>query len=133
MQGSRKNFEKEIEEADKVAVRITEILSEKAFIFSPTELLNIHKRLFKDIFNGAGIYRDYNFTKKEWVLNGDTVIYAHHETIKETLEYDFNQEKNFSYKGLSLKCLLHLHQIYGKYIHFVRKIQEQRLYLLLNI
>ena len=102
VQGSRKNFEKENEEADKVAVRITEILSEKAFNFSPAELLNIHKRLFKDVFDGAGVYRDYNFTKKEWVLNGDTVIYAPFDTIKETLEYDFEQEKNFSYKGLSL-------------------------------
>lgn len=102
VQGSRKNFEKENEEADKVAVRITEILSEKAFNFSLTELLNIHKRLFKYIFDGAGVYRDYNFTKKEWVLNGDTVIYASFDTIKETLEYDFEQEKNFSYKGLSL-------------------------------
>lgn len=102
VQGSRRNFEKENEEADKVAVRITELLSENAFNFSPTELLNIHKRLFKDIFDGAGVYRDYNFTKKEWVLNGDTVIYASYDTIKETLEYDFEQEKNFSYKGLSL-------------------------------
>lgn len=102
VQGSRKNFEKENEEADKVAVRITEILSEKAFNFLPTELLNIHKRLFKDIFDGAGVYRDYNFTKKEWVLNGDTVIYAPFQTIKDALEYDFNQEKNFLYKGLSL-------------------------------
>ena len=102
VQGSRKNFEKESEEADKVAVRITEILSEKAFNFSPTELLNIHKRLFKDLFDGAGVYRDYNFTKKEWVLNGDTVIYASFDIIKETLEYDFDQERNFLYKGLSL-------------------------------
>lgn len=102
VQGSRKNFEKENEEADKVAVRITEILSEKAFNFSPTELLNIHKRLFEDIFDGAGTYRDYNITKKEWVLNGDTVTYASFQSIKETLEYDFKQEKNFSYKGLSL-------------------------------
>lgn len=102
VQGSRKNFEKENEEADKVAVRITEILSENAFNFTPAELLNIHKRLFKDIFDGAGIYRDYNFTKKEWVLNGDTVIYAPYETIKETIEYDFEQEKIFSYKDLSL-------------------------------
>ena len=102
VQGSRKNFEKESEEADKVAVRITEILSEKAFNLSPTELLNIHKRLFKEVFDGAGVYRDYNFTKKEWVLNGDTVIYAPFDTIKETLEYDFDQEKNFLYKGLSL-------------------------------
>ena len=102
VQGSRKNIEKENEEADKVAVRITEILSEKAFNFSPTELLNIHKRLFKDNFDGAGTYRDYNITKKEWVLNGDTVTYASFQSIKETLEYDFEQEKNFSYKGLSL-------------------------------
>ena len=102
VQGSRKNFEKENEEADKVAVRITELLSENAFNFVPTELLNIHKRLFKDIFDGAGVYRNYNFTKREWVLNGDTVIYAPYETIKETIEYDFEQEKNFSYKDLSL-------------------------------
>ena len=102
VQGDRKNFEKDNEEADKVAVRITEILSEKAFNFSVAELLNIHKRLFIDIFDGAGIYRDYNITKKEWVLNGDTVTYASFQSIKETLEYDFEQEKNFSYKGLSL-------------------------------
>ena len=101
VQVGRKDFEKN-EDADKVAARITEILSEKAFSFSETELLNIHKRLFKDIFDGAGIYRDYNFTKKEWVLNGDTVTYAPYETIKETLEYDFEQEKSFSYKDLNL-------------------------------
>ncbi len=101
-QGSRKNIEKENEEADKVAVRITEILSEKAFNFSPIELLNIHKRLFKDIIDRAGVYRDINITKKEWVLEGDTVTYASCQSIKETLEYDFEQEKNFSYRGLSL-------------------------------
>lgn len=102
VRGSRKNFEKENEEADKVAARITELLSENAFNFAPIELLNIHRRLFKDIFDGAGVYRDYNFSKKEWVLNGDTVMYAPYETIKETLEFDFDQEKNFSYKDLSL-------------------------------
>ena len=101
-QNSRKKSEEENEEADKVAVRITEILSEKAFNFSEAELLNIHKRLFKDIFDGAGVYRDYNITKKEWVLNGDTVTYASFQTIKDTLQYDFEQERNFSYKGLSL-------------------------------
>ncbi len=109
VQDSRKNFEKENEEADKVAVRIAEILNEKAFNFSEAELLNIHKRLFRDIFDGAGVYRDYNFTKKEWVLNGDTVIYAPFETIKETIEYDLEQEKNFSYKDLSIdEAIKHL-------------------------
>ena len=100
---NRKQIEEGNEEADKVAVRITEILSEKTFSFIPNELLNIHKRLFNGIFKGAGVYRDYNFTKKEWVLNGDTVLYASFEMIKETLEYDFNQEKEFSYKDLSME------------------------------
>ena len=106
---SRKNMEKETEEADKVAVRITELLSENAFNFSITELLNIHKRLFEGIFTKAGQFRDYNFTKKEWVLNGDTVIYSSYEIINETLSYDFEQEKNFSYKDLDLdKAIKHL-------------------------
>ncbi len=102
-ESSRRNFEKESEEADKVAVRITEILSEKTFNFSPTEMLNIHKRLFAGIINKAGEFRDYNFTKKEWVLNGDTVIYSSYESIRETLEYDFEQERKFSYKDLGLE------------------------------
>lgn len=101
-QSNERNNEDNTEEADKVSVRIAEILSEKAFNFSPTEMLNIHKRLFTGIYKGAGKYREYNFTKKEWILNDDTVTYSSYETIKETIEYDFNQEKNFSYKDLSL-------------------------------
>ena len=100
---SRKDAENEKnEEADKVAVRITEILSENTFNFSIAELLNIHKRLFTGIYASAGTFRDYNFTKKEWVLKGDTVIYSSYETIKDALNYDFEQEINFSYKDLSL-------------------------------
>lgn len=102
-QSNERNKEDNTEEADKVSVRIAEILSEKAFNFSPTEMLNIHKRLFTGIYKEAGKYREYNFTKKEWILNDDTVIYSSYETIKETIEYDFNQEKNFSYKDLSLE------------------------------
>ena len=98
----RKKIEENTEEADKVSVRITEILSENAFNFSPTELLNIHKRLFDGIYKMAGKYRDYNFTKDEWILNEDTVTYSSYENIKETLDYDFDQERNFSYKDLSL-------------------------------
>ena len=91
------------EEADKVAVRITEILSEKGFNFNVFELINIHLRLFNGIYKEAGKIRDYNFTKKEWILNEDTVIYSSYETIKDALEYDINQEKSFSYKDLSLE------------------------------
>ena len=89
------------EEADKVSARIAEILGEQTFTFSPTEYIAIHRRLFQDIYNFAGKIRDYNITKKEWVLNGETVLYASADSLKETLEYDFEQEKKFSYKGLS--------------------------------
>lgn len=101
-ESNERNKEDNTEEADKVSVRIAEILSEKAFNFSPTEMLNIHKRLFTGIYKEAGKYREYNFTKKEWILNNDTVTYSSYETIKEIIEYDFNQEKNFSYKDLSI-------------------------------
>ena len=97
----RRDVEKGTEEADKVSARIAEILSEKTFNFSITELLNIHKRLFEGIFERAGVFRDYNFIKREWVLNGDTVIYSSFETIRDNLEYDFEQERNFLYRDLS--------------------------------
>ena len=97
-----RKIEESAEEADKVSVRITEILGEKTFNFSPNELLNIHKRLFSGIYDEAGKYRNYNFTKKEWILNNDTVIYSSYETLKENLEYDFELEKAFSYKDLSI-------------------------------
>ncbi|GHT15477.1 cell filamentation protein Fic [Planctomycetales bacterium] len=89
------------EEADKVSARIAEILSEKTFSFSPAEYLNIHKRLFTGIYKFAGKIRDYNITKAEWVLNGETVLYASALNLRETLGYDFKEEKAFDYKGLS--------------------------------
>ena len=36
------------------------------------------------------------------MLKGDTVIYASWNSIKDTLDYDFRTEKEFSYEGLSL-------------------------------
>ncbi len=96
-----KTAEDRTEEADKVSARIAEILSEQTFTFSPAEYLSIHRRLFQGIYKFAGKIRDYNITKQEWVLNGETVLYGSAESLKATLEYDFEQEKKFSYKGLS--------------------------------
>jgi fido (protein-threonine AMPylation protein) len=89
------------EEADKVSARIAEILSEKTFSFSPAEYITIHKRLFTGIYKFAGKIRDYNISKDEWVLNGKTVYYASADSIRATLDYDFEQEKAFGYKGLT--------------------------------
>jgi len=89
------------EEADKVSARIAEIFSEQTFTFSPVEYIAIHRRLFQHIYKFAGKIRDYNITKKEWALNGETILYGSADSLKATLEYDFEQEKKFSYKGLS--------------------------------
>lgn len=88
-------------EADIVSARITELLGERTFQFSPAEWKMIHDRLFKGVFEHAGEYRTYNITKSEWILNGETVLYASADSIKATLDYDFGQEKEFSYEGLS--------------------------------
>ena len=95
------------EEADKVSVRIAEILSETAFSFSPNEYISIHRRLFQGIYSHAGKIRDYNITKKEWVLDGETVLYGSASELRATLEYDFSQERDFSYKGLSMDEMIH--------------------------
>lgn len=98
----RTNVEDRTEEADKVSARIAEILSEKTFGFSPVEYISIHRRLFEGVFSHAGRVRDYNITKREWVLKGETVLYASAGSIRETLDYDFAQEKKFSYQNLPL-------------------------------
>ena len=90
------------EEADKVSANIAEILSESTFNPSPVQYTDIHKRLFHDVFHHAGKIRDYDITKKEWVLNGDTVIYTSAPIIEKTLDYDFSREQKFSYKPLTL-------------------------------
>lgn len=94
------------EEADKVSAHIAEILSEKTFSFTPIEYITIHKRLFAGIFKFAGKIRDYNISKAEWVLGGESVLYASAGNIRATLDYDFNQEKAFLYKGMDKKQIV---------------------------
>ena len=102
VRGGRRAIEAGTREADIVSSRIAELLGEPAFQFSPAELASIHRRLFAGVFPHAGRLRDCNITKKEWVLDGDTVLYASWESLRETLDYDFGAEKGFSYDGLTL-------------------------------
>ena len=99
--------EERTEEADKVSSRIAEILSETAFSFSPNEYISIHRKLFQGIYTHAGKIRDYNITKKEWVLDGATVIYGSASELRATLEYVFSQEKAFSYNCLLIDEIIH--------------------------
>lgn len=98
----KKSSDERTEEADKVSQRIAKLLSEEAFSFTPNEYLSIHRKLFRGIYDHAGIIRNYNISKKEWILNGETVVYGSASELRATLEYDFSQEKMFTYKGLDM-------------------------------
>lgn len=95
------------EEADKVAARIAALLFERAFSFTPNEYLSIHRQLFTGIYSHAGRIRDYNITKREWVLNGASVIYGSATELRATLDYDFSEETKFSYRNLSMDDIIH--------------------------
>ncbi len=95
------------EEADKVSARIAALLSERAFSFTPNEYLSIHRKLFTGIYSHAGGIRDYNITKREWVLDGATVFYGSATELRATLEYDFSEENKFSYRNLSMDEIIH--------------------------
>ena len=98
----RSDDEDETEEADKVSTRIAQILSEKSFNFSPSFLIAIHKRLFEGVLKHAGEIRKYDISKKEWVLNGDSVMYGASFELRMALDYDFEREREFDYSGLSM-------------------------------
>ncbi|MBQ6920843.1 MAG: Fic family protein [Bacilli bacterium] len=89
------------EEADIVSNRIAQIISDDSFTFTVGQLVSIHKRLFDGVFNHAGKLRDFNYIKKEWVLDGRSVIYGDYHELQSTLEYDFDSERKFNYIGLS--------------------------------
>ena len=95
------------EEADKVSAQIAALLSERAFSFTPNEYISIHRKLFTGIYSHAGRIRDYNITKREWVLSGATVLYGSATELMATLDYDFSEEKKFSYKNLTMDEIIH--------------------------
>ena len=96
----------ETEEADKVSANIAALLNERTFAFTFAGLVAIHRRVFDGVFKFAGQIRDYNITKKEWVLRGDTVLYVSAPDIRRAIEYDLEQEKTFNYIGLDISQIV---------------------------
>lgn len=96
----------EKQEADKVSSNITKILSSDTLDFSANGYIALHRRIFEGVFKHAGELRQYDITKKEWVLEGDTVHYLNWEDLRRALDYDIAEERNFSYKGLSQDQLI---------------------------
>ena len=89
------------EEADKVSANIAKILASKTFAFNTNGYVSLHRRIFEGVFKHAGKIRQYDISKKEWVLEGDSVNYLNWEDLRRALDWDIEQEKNFQYKGLS--------------------------------
>lgn len=98
---NREPDEDEKQEADKVSANIAKILSTDTLDFSVEGIISLHRRIFTGIFCHAGKIRDYDISKKEWVLEGDSVSYLNWEDLRRALEYDLEKERSFSYKGLS--------------------------------
>lgn len=94
------------EEADKVSANIAKILASKAFAFSTNGYISLHRRIFEGVFKHAGELRQYDITKREWVLDGDTVNYLNWEDLRRALDWDIEQEKAFSYKGLPMDGIM---------------------------
>ena len=89
------------EEADKVSANIAKILASKTFAFNTNGYVSLHRRIFEEVFKHAREIRQYDISKKEWVLEGDSVNYLNWEDLRRALDWDIEQEKNFSYKGLT--------------------------------
>lgn len=99
---SKPSVEGRSEEADKISIRIARLISEDSFTFTVGQLLTIHKTLFDGVLEHPGQLRTYNFSKKEWVLDGASVTYGDFRDLEMTVQYDFDTEKRFDYSRLSM-------------------------------
>ena len=95
------NDDADKEEADRVSSNISKLLQTDAFTYSVAGLAAIHRTIFEGVFKNAGRFRDYDISKKEWVLRGDTVLYGRWQDLRMAIEYDLDQEHQFDYKGLN--------------------------------
>ena len=97
----RENGDIDKEEADKASKNIKKILSVKTIDFSTKGYISVHRRIFDGVMKHAGQLREYDISKREWVLEGDTVDYLNWEDLRRALDYDIEQERNFSYNGIT--------------------------------
>ena len=89
------------EEADRVSGNISKLLQTDAFTYSVAGFAAIHRAIFEGVFKHAGRFRDYDISKKEWVLRGDSVLYGRWQDLRMAIEYDLEQERQFDYSGLN--------------------------------
>ena len=88
-------------DAEFAAINIAECLGDDRFSLTPAGFSSIHRRIFTGVLRHTGEFREYDITKREKVLRGDTVDYAPASDLLPALLYDFGRERKFSYKGLT--------------------------------
>lgn len=64
-----------------VNLQLIRILKTNISINNSSDIFSIHKMLFKEIYDWAGLPRSLNIEKKEIVLNGLSVPYSNYNTI----------------------------------------------------
>ena len=82
------------QEADLVSARICDALDSNGFTFSPATLRAIHGRLFRGLMEEPFYeqhYRDYNISKREFVLARESVAYGDYASLEDDLETAFSE------------------------------------------
>ncbi len=95
------NDDADKEEADLVSGNISKLMQTDAFTYSVAGFAAIHRAIFEGVFKHAGRFRDYDISKKEWVLRNDSVLYGRWQDLRMTVEYDLEQERQFDYTVLN--------------------------------
>ncbi len=106
------------EEADKVSANIAQILGSQTLAFSVAGFISVHRRLFNGVYDFAGTLRTMDISKKEWVLQGESVLYVSHTELESVISYDLDQEKRFAYAGLTPA------QVVDHLVQFVSKLWQ---------
>ena len=87
-------------EADNVSGNISKLLQTDTFTYSAAGVAAIHRAIFEGVFKHAGQFREYDISKKEWVLRGDSVLYGRWQDLRMAIDYDLEQERQFDYSTL---------------------------------
>ena len=98
---AREANDEDKEEADRVSSNIVKVLSSPTFDFNIGGYQSVHRRVFEGVMKHAGEFRTYDITKKEWVLEGDTVLYLNWEDLRRAIGYEIEQERVYTYRGKS--------------------------------
>ena len=87
-------------EADIVSVRMFVNIMQNQFSLSQFELVQIRKALFTGVTENPELLRTSNLSKKEWALDGLSLVYPKAAKIQTQLNKLFEAETLFDFEGL---------------------------------